>query len=149
MFSGCRCFLRPDNYFIWAFITPVVLIFIINVCFLVMAAKIMWNQQRKREIKKKSHKVLGWLKALLSLTVVMGLTWIIGLLVVEVEELAPLAYLYTIAVSFQGFFIFVVLVVIQKSVREDIQLFFQSNIKKIKKSFGLYLNSSEAVSIFV
>ena len=111
-----------------------------------MAAKIMWNQVQKR---KTTHKFLGWLMATLSLTVVMGLTWIIGLLIVEVEELAPLAYLYTIAVSFQGFFIFVVLVVIQKSVREDIKHFLQNNIKKIRKSFGLYLDSSEAVSIFV
>ena len=48
----------------------------------------------------------------------MGLTWILGVLVVEVEELVPLAYIYTIMVAFQGLFIFLIFVVLSKQVRE-------------------------------
>jgi hypothetical protein len=50
--------------------------------------------------------------------VVMGLTWIFGVLIVEVEELIPLAYIYTILVAFQGVFIFLILVVFSKQVRD-------------------------------
>jgi len=50
--------------------------------------------------------------------VVMGLTWIIGLLIVEVEELLTLAYIYTILVAFQGTFIFIIFVILSKQVRE-------------------------------
>ena len=52
------------------------------------------------------------------LVVVMGLTWIIGVLIVEVEELVPLAYIYTIMVAFQGLFIFFIFVAYPKEVRD-------------------------------
>ena len=52
------------------------------------------------------------------LVIIMGLTWIFGVLIVEVEELVPLAYIYTIMVAFQGLFIFLIFVVFSKKVRE-------------------------------
>ena len=53
------------------------------------------------------------------LVIVMGLTWIIGVLVLEVEALLPLAYIYTITVAFQGLCIFLIFVVFSKQVRAD------------------------------
>ena len=55
----------------------------------------------------------------ISLTVVMGITWIIGVLVIEVEEVFALAYIFTIFVAFQGLFIFVIFVLLSKQVRES------------------------------
>ena len=49
----------------------------------------------------------------------MGITWIIGFLVIEVEELFALAYIFTIFVVFQGLFIFVIFVLLSKQVREN------------------------------
>ena len=49
------------------------------------------------------------------LVIIMGLTWIVGVLIVEVEALLPLAYIYTIMVAFQGLFIYVAF---SKKVRE-------------------------------
>ena len=67
-----------------------------------------------------SHRVYRhWLKVSTSLTVVMGITWIIGVLVIEVEALLPLAYIFTIFVAFQGLFIFVIFVLLSKQVREN------------------------------
>jgi hypothetical protein len=54
----------------------------------------------------------------MSLVVIMGLTWIFGVLIVEVEALIPLAYIYTILVAFQGVFIFVIFVLLSKQCRE-------------------------------
>ena len=59
------------------------------------------------------------MKVSISLTVVMGITWIIGVLVIEVDELFPLAYIFTIFVAFQGLFIFVIFVLLSKQVREN------------------------------
>ena len=59
-----------------------------------------------------------WLKASISLTVVMGLTWIIGFLVIEVDELFALAFIFTIFVAFQGLFIFVIFVLLSKQVKD-------------------------------
>ena len=50
--------------------------------------------------------------------IVMGLTWIFGILIVKVEALLPLAYIYTIMVAFQGLFIFLIFVIFSKQVRE-------------------------------
>ena len=59
------------------------------------------------------------MKASVSLTVVMGITWIIGVLVIEVEELFALAFIFTIFVAFQGLFIFVIFVLLSKQVKEN------------------------------
>ena len=80
----------------------------------------MWTQQKKRNIQMKSSDVGGWLKAVITLMVVMGITWIIGLAVVETEELLPLAYIFTIVAAFQGVSIYVVLVLLTKSVRDEL-----------------------------
>ena len=48
----------------------------------------------------------------------MGVTWIVGVLIVEVEALVPLAYIYTIMVAFQGLFIFLLYVLLSKQVRD-------------------------------
>ena len=112
-----------------------------------MAAIIMWRQQRKRDIKTESNKVLKWLKAVISLTVVMGLTWIIGVLVVEREELLPLAYIYTIMLAFQGFFIFLVLVVFTKPVRDEVSTWTASKWQKIRtKNHEVRMSSSVYLS---
>ena len=62
---------------------------------------------------------MAWLKAVIFLMVVMGITWLIGVLVTEVEALLPLAYIFTIMVAFQGVAIFLSLVAFQKSVRDE------------------------------
>ena len=48
----------------------------------------------------------------------MGLTWIFGVLIVEVDALLPLAYIYTILVAFQGLWIFLIFVVFSPQVRD-------------------------------
>ena len=83
-----------------------------------MAAIVMWRHKKRLTGKMEAKKIKDWLKALLTLTVIMGLTWIFGVLIVEVEELIPLAYIYTILVAFQGVFIFILFVVLDKNVRE-------------------------------
>ena len=116
--SGSSCFLNTETNFIWAFIAPVIVIILINVGFFIMAAIALWRHNKRQtggEISKERFR--SWLKTLASLVVVMGLTWIIGVLIVEVEELVPLAYIYTIMVAFQGLFIFLLFVAYPKEVR--------------------------------
>ena len=102
----------------WALIVPFLLIFFANIGFFIMAARIMWHHQKKNTDKSKVDQYRSWLRAAISLVVVMSLTWILGVLIVEVEEFVPLAYIYTIAVAFQGLFIFLVFIVFSKAVRD-------------------------------
>jgi hypothetical protein len=57
------------------------------------------------------------MKASISLVIVMGITWIMGVLVFT-DDLLPVAYIFTIFVAFQGLIIFIVLVIFSKQVRQ-------------------------------
>ena len=75
----------------------------------------------------------------ISLTVVMGITWIIGVLVIEVEELFALAFIFTIFVAFQGLFIFVIFVLLQIPVRENYAKWWKAKVAKsdiLSRCFG-------------
>ena len=43
----CRCFLNPKTHFIWAFISPVILIILLNFVFFIIVGRVMWKQQKK------------------------------------------------------------------------------------------------------
>ena len=89
----------------------------------------MWRHKKKQHGEMKAKDVKKWLKAVTSLVVVMGVTWIVGVLIVEVEILLPLAYIYTIMVAFQGVWIFLLFVVFEKKVREGYAKIWKSKIK--------------------
>ena len=140
-----RCFLNPETKFIWAFILPVLVIILVNIGFFIMAAIVMWKHRKRQTGEMKRKDVASWLKALVSLVVIMGLTWVIGVLIVEVEELLPLAYIYTIMVAFQGVWIFLLFVVFPQQVREDIAKLWRKQIKESDK-FTIFFTKSTAAS---
>ncbi len=131
MYLFCRCFLR--SHFQWFFTAPVIIVLAINILFLIMASAIMWKQANKRLTKNEDHHFFNWLKSVISLAVIMGLTWIVGVVIIAREELAPLAYIYTIAVAFQGFLMFLVLIVFVKPVRDDIKTWFEEKLNSKAK----------------
>ena len=44
--------MNPETKFIWAFIAPVIVIFLANIGFFIMAATIMWRHQKKQKDKQ-------------------------------------------------------------------------------------------------
>lgn len=113
-----RCYLNPATNFIWAFIVPVILIILANIGFFIIAATIMWKHQMRNREKSKVDNVCRWMKSAISLVVVMSLTWIFGILIIVVDQLAAVAYIYTIMVSFQGLFIFIIFILMSQAVRD-------------------------------
>ena len=114
-------------------------IILVNICFLVMAAVTLWQHKKKQVGKLSAKDKRNWLKTLVSLVVVMGLTWIFGVLIVEVEALLPLAYIYTILVAFQGLWIFLIFVALPKQVRDEYRKLFKAKVKesdRLSKFFG-------------
>ena len=102
---------------------PVLVILLTNVILLVMAAYIMCRhkaRQAGKSMKIKDFK--GLLKALISLAVVMGLTWLFGVLVSvkrpQVFQIVVL-YVYAVMVAFQGVWIFLLFVLCTKQVRDE------------------------------
>ena len=142
-----RCYLNPETHFIWAFIAPVLVIMFINVAFIIMAATVMWRHKKRLTGKMEAKKIKNWLKALLSLTVIMGLTWIFGVLIVEVQALVPLAYIYTILVAFQGVIIFILFVVLDSKVRGDCTKAWRSTVKQPDLLSRNFRSSSKSTSV--
>ena len=141
-----RCFLDPTNNFVWAFIAPFILIFLANIGFFIMAARIMWHHQMKQSDKTKANNIRNWLRSAISLVVVMSLTWMLGILIIEEDKLAPLAYIYIIMVAFQGLFIFLIFVVFSKAVREAYSKCWRVKVSEsdiLSKYFGEQMNSSK------
>ena len=71
--------------------------------------------------------------------VIMGLTWILGVLIVEVKALLPLAYIYTIMVAFQGLSIFIIFIVFSKQVRDAYTKWWRIKVNEsdiLSKYFG-------------
>ncbi len=89
--------------------------------------------------KTKVQMVRSWLRSAVSLVVIMSLTWIIGIMVLNVEALLPLVYIYTIMVALQGFFIFLMFVLFSKSVRDAYKKWWKFTISQTnwyQKYFG-------------
>jgi len=115
-----------------------------------MATTVMWRHQMRQTEQSKVKNMCSWLRSSLSLTVIMGLTWIMSILIVEVSQLLAIAYVYTIMVALQGFAIFIVFVICSKSVREAYSKWWKNKINEsdfLSKYFGSQSKLSSTVSI--
>ena len=69
---------------------------------------------------------------------------------IEVEELCPLAYIFTIFVAFQGLFIFVIFVLLSKQVRENYAKWWKAKVAEsdfLSKHFGDKLKSISSSAV--
>ncbi|XP_064383019.1 adhesion G protein-coupled receptor L1-like isoform X2 [Halichondria panicea] len=140
------CWLRYDTHFIWAIIAPVIVIIMINIGFFLMAIAIMHKHDiRNQDQKDKKATIKRWLKAAVTLTVVMGLTWFLGVLVIG-DNLIAVAFIFTIFVAFQGVIIFIVLVPLSKQVRKA---FFMWSRDRVNSSSFLSLHFGDKLETWM
>ena len=132
--------------FIWAFIAPAIIVILLNIVFLIIAATIMWRHTKRQTGVMSRVQIRSWVRALVSLTIVMGLTWMFGVLVVEVEELVPFAYIFTIMVAFQGVWIFLIFIVFPKEMRDAYAKLWRTKVKKTTDAFSRYFSDRSTSS---
>nr|XP_012147882.1 PREDICTED: latrophilin Cirl-like isoform X4 [Megachile rotundata] len=136
------CWLRADNYFIFSFVGPVILVILANLVFLSMAIYMMCRHANATiAMKSKEHSRLAsasgkeenalpnklqahlaWLRGAIVLVFLLGLTWTFGLLYLN-QESVVMAYIFTILNSLQGLFIFVFHCVQNEKVRKEYRKF--------------------------
>ncbi|XP_043281212.1 latrophilin Cirl-like isoform X3 [Venturia canescens] len=136
------CWLRADNYFIFSFVGPVILVILANLVFLSMAIYMMCrhtnttvsmkskehsrlasaNGKEENALPNKLQAHLAWLRGAIVLVFLLGLTWTFGLLYLNQESVA-MAYIFTILNSLQGLFIFVFHCVQNEKVRKEYRKF--------------------------
>ncbi|XP_037803281.1 adhesion G protein-coupled receptor L2-like isoform X4 [Penaeus monodon] len=120
------CWLRADNYFIFAFVGPVIAVIIANSIFLTMSLFIMCRHANlSASVKNKEHTKLAsvsggeesalldkmqahvsWVRGAVVLMFLLGLTWTFGLLYLN-QASVVMAYVFTVLNSLQGLFIFI------------------------------------------
>lgn len=114
------CWISNFNVFYGAFIAPMALSLVYNISILV----IIINSLRKRKKqaisskKKDSSGALYLLRVVVCLSMLLGLTWVFGILVVLNDHIA-LQYIFAILNTFQGFLIFILHMARAKDVRDE------------------------------
>ncbi|XP_065925905.1 adhesion G protein-coupled receptor B1 [Magallana gigas] len=112
------CWLSIESGSLYLFIIPVCLISLINILIIVSLLRVLFSS---RIVARSSlqRKASSGLRSLGTLLPVLGVTWLFGILAVN-ENAVVFQYLFVIANSFQGFFIFVSHVLLDKKVRQGI-----------------------------
>ncbi|XP_029989109.1 adhesion G protein-coupled receptor L4 [Sphaeramia orbicularis] len=120
------CWLSTENHFIWSFIGPACLIILVN---LLAFGVIIYKVYRHTAVKKPeiSHyeNIRSCARGALALLFVLGATWTLGVLHI-LNETTLTAYLFTIANTFQGMFIFIFLCVLSRKIQEEYYRLFKN-----------------------
>ncbi|KAK8747712.1 hypothetical protein OTU49_016552, partial [Cherax quadricarinatus] len=119
------CWLRTDNYFIFAFVGPVIAVIIANSVFLSMSLFIMCRHTNiTASLKNKEHTKLAsvrtWVRGAIVLMFLLGLTWTFGLLYLN-QASVVMAYIFTVLNSLQGLFIFIFHCVQNDKVKKELR----------------------------
>ncbi|XP_069974868.1 latrophilin Cirl isoform X6 [Penaeus vannamei] len=134
------CWLRADNYFIFAFVGPVIAVIIANSIFLTMSLFIMCRHANlSASVKNKEHTKLAsvsggeesalldkmqahvsWVRGAVVLMFLLGLTWTFGLLYLN-QASVVMAYVFTVLNSLQGLFIFIFHCVQNDKVKKELR----------------------------
>ncbi|KAK7945537.1 hypothetical protein WMY93_001265 [Mugilogobius chulae] len=113
------CWLRVDNYFIWSFIGPVIVIIVVNVIILVVTMyKMVKHSTSMKPDSSRLGGIRSWVLGAFALLCLLGLTWSFGLFFLN-ESSIVMAYLFTIFNTLQGMFIFIFHCLLQKKVRKE------------------------------
>lgn len=84
-----------------------------------MAVSVSFKARRNTSEKKENKHNFRWIYGTISLTFILGITWLFGFLFFGQGSMI-FAYIFTILNSLQGLFIFITFCVINKKVRKDL-----------------------------
>nr|XP_034314353.1 adhesion G protein-coupled receptor E1 isoform X4 [Crassostrea gigas] len=113
------CWLSPKSGSLYLFIIPVCLISMLNLLIIVSLVRVLSasSAMMKSSLQKKAT---SGLRSLGTLLPVLGVTWLFGILAVN-EKADVFQYIFVIANSLQGFFIFVSHVLLNKKVMQGLK----------------------------
>ncbi|XP_046446437.1 adhesion G protein-coupled receptor L3-like [Daphnia pulex] len=140
------CWLSYENGAIWAFAGPVAAIIFINLVFLTVAISVSFKSRRNAAEKKEKKNNFRWIYGTISLTFILGITWVFGFLFFGQGSLI-FAYIFTILNSLQGLFIFITFCVINKKVRKDLrrQFITSQRIQRVALYFNVELSDLHTI----
>ena len=105
-FLSGRCWIRPSTAFYAGLVTPIALCILYNIALFVAVLYALVKRKKKTSAIKKSQKGKSLLAIVASLSIMLGLTWLFGFIVVINSHIA-IQYTFRILNSLQGFAVFV------------------------------------------
>eukprot|EP00105_Crassostrea_gigas_P044287 XP_019928435.1 PREDICTED: latrophilin Cirl isoform X2 [Crassostrea gigas] len=113
------CWLSMESGSLYAFIVPVCVIAILNLLVIVSLVRVLCasSAMTKSSLQKKA---ISGLRSLGTLLPVLGVTWLFGILAVN-ENADVFQYIFVITNSFQGIFIFVSHVLLNRKVMQGLK----------------------------
>jgi len=112
------CWLSFERHFTWAFVGPVLLVCLFNLICLGKTFMIMARRGSIKESDTGIEKIRYWSKGCALLSCLLGLTWIVGVFVVN-QDTIFMAYLFNIFNTLQGLLIFLFHCVGDEKVRAE------------------------------
>lgn len=103
--TDTTCWLSIQDGVIWAFVGPALCIVFVNLIIIVIVLARIANAKVRSNIKRKRNKILSLLRNIIIISPILGVTWIFGVLSVN-QSLVVFQYIFAIANSLQGLFIF-------------------------------------------
>lgn len=134
------CWISTDDGFIWAFITPVLLIICINLIVMCAVLRVLISSvaaPTELSNNKTKEQIRAALKAMVILMPILGTTWLLGMFAVN-EETIAFQYIFAILNSLQGVFIFMFYCVLNREVRAALKRLHEkhTSTKGLSKSTG-------------
>lgn len=126
------CWLSPENGAIWAFLAPIAGVIIMNSFFLIVAIWTSLKSKRRRSSMSSDQDKMNcqWVFGALSLTFVLGITWIFGFFFFNNDGTDyVMAYIFTTLNSFQGVMIFLTVCIFNQKVRN-------TTLKELQRSYA-------------
>ncbi|CAF1549584.1 unnamed protein product [Rotaria sp. Silwood1] len=145
-YSNKHCWYSYDNAFIWAFAIPFVLFILANICFFIIS---IYTICKHHKTSDSSKEIKLSLRDITILSILFGLTWLVGLFHLHEQNRIILSYVFTILNSFQGLFIFIFICLLKNQIQnfyipQILNIYKKSNIEE--KSNQHYNTSSSGYS---
>ena len=121
MFLPCSCFISNIGVFFGAYFGPVLGLVAFNTIIFIIVIAVLIKQIRRRSQREDSSTVKTTVQTLIKIIGIMsifGLTWLFGAFTVTQKTRLAFLILFVLFSSFQDFFIFVFLCVVNKDSRE-------------------------------
>ncbi|XP_033741798.1 adhesion G protein-coupled receptor L3-like [Pecten maximus] len=114
--SDLYCWLTFTNGVVYSFIGPAVCIVLVNIVVLGITLKTLYSSQLI-QTKTEKKKIMAGIRSVSILLPVLGITWLFGIVSMS-DDLIVFQYLFALANSLQGFFIFLFYCVFNASIRQ-------------------------------
>ncbi|XP_071806561.1 uncharacterized protein [Asterias amurensis] len=118
--SSLSCWLNNQNGVIWAFVAPVIFVTACNTCVLVRVIRVFLSLEALAN-KSDTKKIVAGARAIVLLTPLLGITWLIGLMNIN-GSVVVLSYVFVILNSSQGVWIFILHCVLNEEVGKAFKL---------------------------